>query len=548
MTELIRTEAAKRKVLNEAEQSTVDALLTQLSSGWYVIPHVTFEVTGGQNRGKYETDCVIAHPQHGWAIVETKGHRVSLAAGTFYGNGKPLNPQPQDQLRRNSYGLVQFLSEKLGRSLSIDVAELFCVPNTTSIEGGDHPALSKQQILVSDDVALGSDGAADKVENIVENRTKILQDETEFQECLGAICPDATFVWDSHARARRARDRLKSICDQRVEALESLDMNRRIVVTGGAGSGKTRLAVRWAQRAASRGETVMMVCYNDPLGYELQERITPRDGVVVGPFLRVIQELPGMPPIDEPANAGDDWWKETLPSHIEQHFDKIRIRFDTIVVDEAQDFQQRWVDIMHRLLSNDRSRLIFLADPEQDIYSRSAPLPIEDPVWVQCELTLNTRNTHDIAQLLRRRFSGAQSHRRNPASDTIHYAEASTFDEVVTYVGGEVDRLRADGIPDSSILVTTVTSAMRDPLRHEFGFVGWEERENGIVCENVHRVKGTEFDHVILVALIPPKEESESQEPQEVRDRLLYIGISRAVLGLSVIGPPAVLERLGFEG
>ena len=547
MTELIRTEAAKRKVLNEAEQTTVDALLAQLSSGWYVIPHVPFEVVSGANAGKYETDCVIAHPQHGWAIVETKGHRVSLAAGTFYGNGKVLDPQPNDQLRRNAYGLVDFLSEKLGRKLSITVAQLLSAPNTSSIEGGEHPALSKRQILVAPDVDLKSEGTADKVEEIVENRTKILQDEAEFQECLRAICPNADFIWDAEARARRARDRLKELCDQRVEALESLDRNRRIVVTGGAGSGKTRLAVRWAQRAAARGETVLMVSYNDPLGYELQERITPREGVVVGPFLRVIQQLPGMPPIEEPANAGDEWWKETLPTHIEDNFDQIRIRFDTIVVDEAQDFQQRWVDIMHRLLSNDGARLIFLADPEQDIYNRSAPLPLADESWVQCDLTLNTRNTHDIAQLLRRRFSGAQSHRRNPASDTIHYAEAANFDDVVSYVGGEIDRLRSAGVPDSSILVTTVTTAMRDPLRREFGFVGWEKRENGIVCENVHRVKGTEFDHVILVGLIPAREDSESQEPQEVRDRLLYIGISRAVLGLSVIAPRPVLDRLGFD-
>ena len=58
-----------------------------------------------------------------------------------------------------------------------------------------------------------------------------------------------------------------------------------------------------------------------------------------------------------------------------------------------------------------------------------------------------------------------------------------------------------------------------------------------MVCENVHRLKGLEFDTVILVGLDPADAD---------RTTLLYIGVSRAVSELIVAGAPEVAGRLGL--
>ena len=73
-----------------------------------------------------------------------------------------------------------------------------------------------------------------------------------------ALRPGAELEYDESARARRARQRMDDLCDQRVRTLEPLDVNRRVLVTGGAGSGKTRLAAAWARRAMARGERVLL--------------------------------------------------------------------------------------------------------------------------------------------------------------------------------------------------------------------------------------------------------------------------------------------------
>ncbi len=86
------------------------------------------------------------------------------------------------------------------------------------------------------------------------------------------------------------------------------------------------------------------------------------------------------------------------------------------------------------------------------------------------------------------------------------------------------------------MLVATISTSVRDRLRETMAFVRWEDREpHAVVCENVHRVKGLEFDFVILVVIA-----------EDVSDLLLYVGLSRAVVGFSLIAPAAVAKRLGL--
>ncbi len=69
----------------------------------------------------------------------------------------------------------------------------------------------------------------------------------------------------------------------------------------------------------------------------------------------------------------------------------------------------------------------------------------------------------------------------------------------------------------------------------QLAFVPWEAHdEHAFVCETVHRVKGLEFDFVVLVA------------DEDVSDLLLYVGLSRAVIGFSLIAPRTVAARLGL--
>ena len=86
-------------------------------------------------------------------------------------------------------------------------------------------------------------------------------------------------------------------------------------------------------------------------------------------------------------------------------------------------------------------------------------------------------------------------------------------------------------------MVGTFHTAVRDRLRADLDLAPWEDRSSGrVVCENVHRLKGLEFDTVILAS--PDDEDDET---------VLYVGVSRAVSELVVVGPEALARRLGLE-
>ncbi len=123
-----------------------------------------------------------------------------------------------------------------------------------------------------------------------------------------------------------------------------------------------------------------------------------------------------------------------------------------------------------------------------------------------------------------------------PESSDVRWIDVNDDEAAVAAVGDEVDRIEDSGMEAPSILVATVHRQRRDRLRDEYAFVAWEDRgENAIICETVHRVKGLEFDEVILV--VPD---------EDISDLLLYVGASRAVVGFSLIAPAAVASRLGL--
>jgi DNA helicase IV len=77
---------------------------------------------------------------------------------------------------------------------------------------------------------------------------------------------------------------------------------------------------------------------------------------------------------------------------------------------------------------------------------------------------------------------------------------------------------------------------VRDHLRSDLDLSCWEDRVGGgVLCENVHRLKGLEFDTVILAT---PDDEGDLTK--------LYVGVSRAVSELIVIGPEPLATRFGL--
>jgi hypothetical protein len=248
---LVPEDFTLRSLANDEERVVVEALRDRLSDDWLVFPDVGL-VTDRRDR---QIDVVLAHPREGVAVIEVKGHRVQLRHGQFVPDRGHLPVQPHVQARDNAYALRDWLRAAAPELAQLKVEYGVVFPNTTDRRGDLPPELKPEQFMTSSFL----DDPADAVALLMCLRCG---GQNLGVEGVGAVTralrPDWELDWDDAARARRARRRMDELCEQRVAALGPLDVNRRVLVTGGAGSGKTRLASAWARRALGRGERVLL--------------------------------------------------------------------------------------------------------------------------------------------------------------------------------------------------------------------------------------------------------------------------------------------------
>lgn len=521
---------------NEAERRVVTAFVDTLYSSWLVIPDVGMRAESRD----HQTDIVLVHPDHGVLLVEVKGHRVKVKEGMWCGNeGTPLEPQPVTQALNNSYELQRRL-RRLGNGLEhLVVTYGLAFPNTREVMGDLPMDIDRDQLLLSADLLDANDGI-ERLAELGRRRAYIgaLSPE-QIQAIVAAVRPDTDFRWDPDARANTTRQRLDEYCDAQITGLISLMENRRVAVRGGAGTGKTRLAVKWATAARNEGDRVLLTCFNEPLADMFTERIgelADDDTLMVGAFLKLARAFPGIPPLEMAPGTEGEVWETNVWGHLQRNWPNVTEQFDTIVIDEAQDFSPAWIGMIESMLDPDgRRRILMVADTDQGIYGRGFKLPRADDGWVQAELVTNYRNALPIARILRRKLGGAASPAYVPEGLGVAFHPVEDVEEAVLAVDEELDRIVARELRDPKrVCVATFRSSVRTALRDRLGLGSWEERDQLIVCENVHRLKGLEFDTVILVA-------AEPADPS-----LLYVGVSRAVSELIVVGPSEVGKALGL--
>lgn len=120
----------------------------------------------------------------------------------------------------------------------------------------------------------------------------------------------------------------------------------RLRVIGTAGSGKTQLAVQAMKDALARGQRTLYVCFNRPLADHIA-KVAPAGATVTNyhQLCDWVARDGGHVPDFHGTNAFDDLERRFAAAPIDE-----RWRFDVLIVDEGQDFQQMWVNALERLL------------------------------------------------------------------------------------------------------------------------------------------------------------------------------------------------------
>lgn len=350
---------------------------------------------------------------------------------------------------------------------------------------------------------------------------------------------------DVVARALANEDAADALTEHQAVILDATQLLTRIEVRGGAGSGKTFLAMEQARRLAQRGQRVALVCYSHGLASYL-ERITAtwprrqRPGYV-GEFhaLGVQWGAPEGPDESLRTEETVKFWEHDLPLQMAELAMQLEPghRFDSIVVDEAQDFADSWWEpLLISLKDPDEGGLYVFTDEGQRVFNRygSPPVPL-----VPLILDHNLRNTRQIASAFQplvdhpMRFLGGEG----PAVEFV----ACSREEALDIGDDQIEALLEEGWrPEDLALLTTGSRHPEQTERQKEGHKAYWDTfwdTDQVFYGHVLGFKGLERRAVVLVV-------NDSSQFEGSRERL-YVGLSRARDRLVVCGDPDFIREVG---
>ena len=518
--------------LKGGERTFVQVLADGLSDSWTIFTRQDLWTS----RRAYEIDVLLMHEKYGFLSMEVKDGKVVLKEGEWYRNDVRFDPSPVRQAMNAMYALRDHIRANSATLKQINMAHAIVFPDVLSIEGDLPPSCTEDMLFLNP--------RYENIESVVINciyasGKKHPLSQQQIEEFYRLALPSAKFVWDPEAQKRYSIDSMTRISDEQIRALRSLDINDRVLVSGVAGSGKTRLALMWAHQSARGGKNTLLSCYNDPLGRYLQSVSSQYPTLTVGPFLRTVSAFPGIPLLQEPDDlaARDHFWNVEMIEHLYKYAGESEIKFDTIVLDERQDFNDEWMEIVEKLLVDEDSKILCVADPNQDLYDRGFFMPEGSSPWALAELRINCRNTREIANFVRR-LGGGIAASASPEGDPVEVIPVVNEESLVEAVLSTIRRYVSElGIKLKDIVVITGTAAERNLFYNlssdEFSFCKWEERtEISIACETAKRAKGIEAENVIVATL-----------NEEIKKNEMYVAASRARASLVIVGPEQFAER-----
>ena len=315
----------------------------------------------------------------------------------------------------------------------------------------------------------------------------------------------------------------------------------RVEVRGGAGSGKTWLALEQARRLARSGERVALTCYSRGLAEYLRRTVATwarrQRPAYVGEFHSLGLQWGAAPGSDDDS----DYWEERLPSQMVELATALPPgqRFDSVVIDEAQDFAESWWPALLACLRDDENGGIYaFTDDGQRVFARYGrpPVPLAPLI-----LDHNLRNTRQIGTVfapltpMPMRLLGGDG----PA---VRFIECATAD-AIGRADDEVDALLENGWrPEDVALLTTGSRHPEQTARQAAGQDAyWRTFWDGdqVFYGHVLGFKGMERRAVVLAL-------NESRPRERSRERL-YVGLSRARDQLVVVGDPDHIRAVGGD-
>lgn len=326
--------------------------------------------------------------------------------------------------------------------------------------------------------------------------------------------------------------KIKDFTAEQEKALETImsNPNRDYLITGCAGSGKTILGI---------------VLYKD-----INEDDGKSAAFVV--FTKLLNKF-----------TNDYSRGFTSPNNMIYYHKWVRGQnmrpFDTMIIDESQDFEPDWVDNINQ---NSRRR-IWLGDSKQQIYDRPTQTTFDRiksslDQSRQIHLMINKRNTLYVALLAacflpindRKYFVDNVLRNKEELSGPsgnkfpVYFLKANSMNDEFDAIATQIKELQSKTSPKMHIAITQHRHKGLDLVEKELKARGIEyirvntrdddkplpdfKKTKLVVLTTMHSIKGLEFDYVFFPQTNDPDNYINNNTDDNIKDNILHVLFTRA--------------------
>lgn len=554
-----------KEINSRAEQRFYRACRDQLGPEWLVLHSIPYIVNLSGSPKDGEADFVVFSPSKGFLVIEIKGGEIEYDPESGKWTSKDFNGISH-LLKMSPF--LQGLKEKKAILEQLQTHSSWPSLNISYLNCGHAvflPDIDNIQPLVmsaSPREIIGGRADLQNLESWINKVFSYWQGSQHNSQTLGSN--GLKIVEQIFCTKRKVRPLLSAqieveeeqrinLTEQQSSILRFIENRKKALISGGAGTGKTILAVDRASQLAKSGMKTLLLCYNHPLAEHLKDVVGDNPNLLPMDFHQLcewrIKQVLSKVGLDLKAEA-----KQAYPNH---NFFDVQLpyalalsteslpneRFDAIIVDEGQDFKENyWMPLEMLLRDEKKSYLYIFLDFNQALYQQNTRLPInEDPF----SLTVNCRNTKYIHEAAYHFYRGnpvdPPDNEGVPVETHLQETLPGQVDKLHSFVSSLISKEKVEP-KDIVILVAGHVKEIYykelRPLTLPRGMkysIEAHRVPNTVLVDTVGRFKGLESNVVILWGL------DEFDPLQDKED--LYVAFSRAKSRLHLFGTQAACQR-----
>lgn len=538
-----------RRLTSRGEQEIFEIFKSAPNTGDWIVLH-SLGLSRHVKKEFGEIDFVVLAPNLGIFCLEVKSGEVRVKDGVWHFTNRQGQTfkkvrGPFEQAQEGMFSLIEAIQNRFGKfdrvsNLLFGYGVMF--PDIEYQASGLNQEKWQVYNLSSKNRPI-TDYIQQLHRNFKRKRKRIIPNKKDIQKLVSFLRSDFEYIIPTWYKEKIVEDELINLTEEQFYCLDGMAENKRCLFEGGAGTGKTMLAIESARRSVINNQKTLFLCYNSLLAEELKKKFIGEKLIKVSTFHGL---LLGICPSARQEKNDPRFYTEILPEKaFEILVDQRNEKFDKLIIDESQDLlRDNYLIILDELLKGglkDGEWQMFCDLNNQAIYTeknREEMLGLleEYSKFSRFKLRRNCRNTKYIAEhalLLSNADRGTYvvSEIEGNFVDYNFYQDEKEMTEKLLVL---LKELKKEKIENDSITILSTSklgnSAINSLSSNKIRIHDLTSRkpkpEGYIGFSTVHSYKGLENKYIILTDINQLK----TKEIQQ----LLYVGMTRAKIGLHV--------------